>query len=171
MSTLFLCFKIFFARLIDVSLGTIRTVFTVKDKHLIASIIGLGEVIIWFLVVQEALMATSNNFWIAFSYSVGFAVGTYIGGKISNKLINSKLGLQVILSKKDDNILKKIRRAGYAISVINVLGEEEKYMLYIQIDSKQYNHLLHLLNRLDKDAFIVVTETKVVVNGYFKLIK
>lgn len=171
MSTLFLCLKIFFARLIDVSLGTIRTVFTVKDKHLIAGIIGLGEVIIWFLVVQEALMATSNNFWIAFSYSIGFAVGTYIGGRISNRLINSKLGLQVILSKKDDNVLKKIRQAGYAISVINVLGEEEKYMLYIQIDSKRYNHLLHLLNKLDKDAFIVVTETKVVVNGYFKVIK
>lgn len=171
MSTLFLCLKIFFARLIDVSLGTIRTVFTVKDKHLIASFIGLIEVIVWFLVVQEALKATDNNFWIAFSYSVGFAVGTFIGGKISNKLINSNLGLQIILSRKDDNILEKIRNEGYAISVINIYGKEEKYMLYMQINSKQYNHLINLIKSLDKNAFVVVTETKVVLNGYFKIIK
>ena len=171
MSTLFLCLKIFFARLIDVSLGTIITVFTVKDKHLIASFIGLIEVIVWFLVVQEALNATDNNFWIAFAYSVGFAVGTFIGGKISSKLINTKLGLQIILSKRDESILQKIRDEGYAMSVINVYGKEEKYMLYMQINSKQYNHLINLINTLDKNAFIVVTETKIALNGYFKVIK
>lgn len=171
MPTLFLCLKIFFARLIDVSLGTIRTVFTVKDKHFIASVIGLIEVIVWFLIVQEALQATDNSFWIALSYSFGFAVGTFLGGKISGKLINTRLGLQVILSKKDDNILKKIRDEGYAISVINVYGKDEKYMLYMQINSKQYNDLIKLINSLDKNAFIVVTETKIVVNGYFKVVK
>ena len=38
---LILCLKIFFVRIIDVSLGTIRTLFTVKGKKLIASAIGL----------------------------------------------------------------------------------------------------------------------------------
>ena len=70
MSLLFLCIKIFTARLIDVSLGTIRTIFTIKDKHLVASLIGLIEVIVWFLVVQAALNSTENNFFIAFSYSI-----------------------------------------------------------------------------------------------------
>ena len=98
MSTLLLCLKIFIARLIDVSLGTIRTVYTVKNKHIIASFIGLIEVIVWFLIVQEALNSTGNNFFIALSYSTGFAVGTYLGGIISNKLITTKLGIQVLLS-------------------------------------------------------------------------
>lgn len=171
MKTLLLCLKIFGARLIDVSLGTIRTVYTVKNKHLIASFIGLIEVIVWFLIVQEALNTTGNNFYIAFSYSIGFAVGTYIGGKLSNKLINTKLGIQVVLSKKDDKILDIIRNNGYAISVVKLLSQEEKYMLYIQIDSKRYNHLIKLINSLDSKAFIVVNETKVVYNGYFGVVK
>ena len=37
---LFLCLKIFFVRIIDVSLGTVRTIFSVKGKNLIASLIG-----------------------------------------------------------------------------------------------------------------------------------
>lgn len=171
MSTLLLCLKIFGARLIDVSLGTIRTVYTVKNKHLIASFIGLIEVIVWFLIVQEALNSTSNNFFIAFSYSIGFAVGTYIGGILSNKLINTKLGIQVILSKKDDNIINKIRQMGYAVSIINLVSKDNKYMLYIQVDSKKYQKLIRLINSLDNKAFIVVNETKVVYNGYFGVVK
>ena len=171
MSTLLLCLKIFGARLIDVSLGTIRTVYTVKNKHLIASFIGLIEVIVWFLIVQEALNSTSNNFFIAFSYSIGFAVGTYIGGILSNKLINTKLGIQVILSNKDDNIINKIRQMGYAVSIINLVSKDNKYMLYIQVDSKKYQKLIKLIKSLDKNAFIVVNDTKVVYNGYFGVVK
>ena len=171
MTTLFLCLKIFLARLIDVSLGTIRTVYTIKNKHLIASFIGLIEVIVWFLIVQEALTSTSNNFFIAFSYSIGFAVGTYLGGILSNKLINTKLSLQIILNKKDDNIITKIRQAGYAVSIINLISKDDKYMLYIQVDSKRYLQLINLLKKLDNKAFIVVNETKVVYNGYFGIAK
>lgn len=171
MTTLLLCLKIFFARLIDVSLGTIRTVYTVKNKHFIASLIGLIEVIVWFLVVQEALNSTSNSFFIAFSYSIGFAVGTYIGGILSNILINSKLGLQVILSKKNNQIIDTIKKAGYAVSIINLISDDNKNMLYIQVDSKKYHNLIKLINKLDEKAFIVVQETKVVYNGYFKVAK
>ena len=170
MSLLFLCIKIFTARLIDVSLGTIRTIFTIKDKHLIASLIGLIEVIVWFLVVQAALNSTENNFFIAFSYSIGFAIGTYIGGIISNKLINTKLGIQVVLNN-NKQIINKIRKAGYALSIINLVSEDNKYMLYIQVDSKKYHSLIKLIKKLDSNAFIVVNETKVVYNGYFGIVK
>ena len=40
--TLFLmCIKIFFARVIDVSLGTFRTINTVKGRNSIAALIGI----------------------------------------------------------------------------------------------------------------------------------
>ena len=169
MLTFYLCLKIFFARLIDVSLGTIRTIFTVKDKHFIASIVGLIEVTVWFLIVQEALNNNNSSFFIVFSYAFGFSVGTYLGGILSSKFINSKLGVQVILSNNDNKILERIRKEGFAISVINIVSNEEKYMLYIQIDSRQYNKLISLIKRLDSKAFIVVNETKFVQNGYFKV--
>ena len=78
-----MCLKIFFARLIDVSLGTFRTINIVKGKDLIASIIGLIEITVWFLVVKEALNTDNNSIFIVLAYALGFSVGTYIGGKIS----------------------------------------------------------------------------------------
>ena len=89
MEVLFLCIKIFVVRILDVSLGTCRTVMVVKGKTLYATIIGFIEVFIWFLIVREALNTDVESIWIAISYSLGFATGTYLGGIISKKLIKS----------------------------------------------------------------------------------
>ena len=86
---LVLCLTVFFGRIIDVTLGTIRTLLTVKGKRLVAAGISFIEVTIWFLVVKEALNTGANSLWIVFSYAGGYAIGTYLGGFISNKIIKS----------------------------------------------------------------------------------
>ena len=171
--TLFLmCIKIFCARVIDVSLGTFRTINTVKGRDLIAALIGLVEVTVWFLIVKEALNTTNNSFFIVVSYALGFSVGTYIGGKISKIFIKSNLEVQVILSSKDDGVVEKIRENGYGVTAIEVKGTKNtKYMLYIQIRDNSLEKLKRIVRKLDNKAFIVVNETKYVENGYFGLVK
>ena len=172
MTLLLLCLKIFFARLIDVSLGTVRTINTVKDRNFIAALIGLVEITVWFLIVKEALNTDNNSLWIVFSYAMGFSVGTYIGGKISKIFIKSNLEVQVILSNKDDKIVDKIREAGYGVTAIEVKGsKDDKYMLYIQIRDNTLEKLKNLIRKLDNKAFIVINETKYVENGYFNIAK
>ena len=171
MELLLLCIKVFCVRILDVSLGTIRTIMTVKGKAHIASMIGFLEVLVWFLVVREALNTDMDSIWIAVSYAGGFATGTYIGSFLSNKFIRGNFGVQVILSKNDNKIVDTIRKEGYAVSVIDVKGQEqdkEKYMLFIEIDKRRFNHLKNLIKDLDERAFIVVNETRMVQNGYFK---
>ena len=108
--------------------------------------------------------------FIVISYALGFAVGTYIGGKISKIFIKSNLEVQVILSTKDDNIVNKIRQYGYGVTAIEVKGTKDiKYMLYIQIKDKSLEKLKKIVRKLDNRAFIVVNETKYVENGYFSL--
>lgn len=170
MEILFLCIKIFFVRILDVSLGTIRSIVTIKGKIMVASIIGFIEVFVWFVIVKEALNTDNNSIFIAISYALGFATGTYIGGIISDKFIKVKLGIQVILSSKDDTLVNKIRSEGYAVSVLDIKGkslEDSKYMLFIEINSDKLDHLKSLIKSLDHRAFIVVNETKHVHNGYF----
>ena len=101
MELLFLCIKIFFVRILDVSLGTIRSIVMIKGNPKLASMIGFIEVFVWFVVVKEALNTDIDSIFIAFAYAAGFATGTYIGGIVSNKFIKVKLGLQVILSPSD----------------------------------------------------------------------
>lgn len=166
---LLLCIKIFFIRIIDVSLGTVRSIVTIKGNIFIASIIGFVEVLVWFIVAKEAI-TTNGSFLIAIFYSLGFATGTYLGGILSRKFIKTKLGIQVILSNNDKNIINEITNNDYALSVVECQGQnldDLKYMLFIEIDSNKYQELTKLIKKLDKNAFIVVNETKYVHNGYF----
>ena len=128
-----LCIKIFFVRIIDVSLGTFRTIITVKGKAIYASIIGFIEVFVWFLVVREALSTNESSIWIAISYSLGFSTGTYIGSILSKHFIESILSIQIITTKY--KLVNVIRENGYGVSVVNVNGmnEEDKYMLFVEI--------------------------------------
>jgi len=172
MTVFLLCLKIFFARLIDVSLGTFRTIMTVKGKDLIASLIGIFEITVWFLVVKEALNTDNNSYFIVASYALGFSIGTYIGGKVSKIFIKSNLEVQVVLSKRDESVVDEIRKNGYGVTAIEVNGaKNRRLLLYIQINDKSLERLKSLIKRLDKDAFIVINETKYVENGYFNPIK
>ena len=167
-----MCLKIFLARLIDVSLGTFRTINTVKGRDLVAALIGIVEITVWFLIVKEALNTENNSFWIVASYASGFSVGTYIGGKISKIFIKSNLEVQVILSNKDYNVLEKIRSKGYGVTALEVKGvKDTKYMLYIQIRNNTLERLKEIVRQIDPKAFIVVNETKYVENGYFGVVK
>ena len=165
---LFLCLKVFLARITDVTLGTIRTMFTVKGKRLIAALIGFIEVLIWFLVVREALSTDDKSIYIAISYALGFAAGTYIGGFLAGKLIKGKIAIQVFT----ENIVLAdiLRDAGYAVTIIdcNAYNTTAKYMLYIGIDKKKEREVRRIVEQVDAKAFIVENETNYVENGYFK---
>lgn len=170
MELFILCLKVFCVRIIDVSMGTCRTIVTVKGKKILASLIGFFEVFIWFVVVKEALNTDSTSIFIALSYAGGYATGTFIGSSISEKFIKGNFGVQVITSKKDDELVAFLKKNGFGVSVIDVRSEKEhneKYMLFIEIDKTKFNDLKRLIKKFDPNAFVVVNETKEVYNGYF----
>lgn len=170
MSIFYLCIKIFFIRIIDVTLGTLRTIVTIKDKILLASTIGFFEVLIWFLIAREALEINDNAIIIGISYALGFGAGTYIGGIISRILIKGRLSVQIITNNASQKWVENLRENGFAVSVIDINHKKEepdKYMFFLEINQTDFDKLHKLIKKYDKDAFIVANESKNVINGYF----
>lgn len=164
-----LAIKVFLARVLDVSLGTVRTIVMVRGRTILTAVISFFEVLIWFLIVKEALAVVDGGIIIGLAYAGGYSTGTIIGGFISKKFISGNLGIQVILSNRDDEIVRKLREAGYAVTLVNGHGlKDDNYILMLQIKNKAYTKILKLIKKLDPKAFIVVQETKLVQNGFFK---
>lgn len=165
---LFLCIKIFFVRILDVSLGTIRTIMTVKNKNLIASIIGFVEITIWFLVVKEAINTESNSIFIVLSYALGFSTGTYIGGIISYRYIKGYVTVHIITSNK--TLAEKLRENKYGVTKLKIDGlkQDDKEMLIVQISNKRTEELKLLISKTDPKAFLVISDTKYIQNGFIK---
>ncbi len=171
MTILLLCIKIFFARIIDVTLGTIRMVYTVKGKTLIAGIVAFIEVFIWFIIAREALNNGVESIWIAVAYAGGFASGTLLGSFISNRFINSLISVEVITSKGTPENIEKIRLEGFGVSVVETSSsfkEQKNTILFITLNSKHLDELKRIIRHIDKNAFMVVNESKVVQNGFIK---
>ena len=174
MEILKLCLTIFFCRIVDVSMCTYRTVITVKGKVLFASLIAVIEGMVWFLVVREALTFEANNFLetfcIALAYSCGFACGTFVGGTLSKK-VSGNIEIQVVTSSKNNEMIKKLQEAGFAITVTSSEATQfsgEKYMLFAVMKNSRLEEFKKLVYELDEKAFIMGSETKYIYNGFIK---
>lgn len=160
------CIKIFISRIIDVSLGTLRTMFVVKGNKVVSSVIAFIEVFIWFYAARVALVNSGNSVFIALFYSLGYATGTYLGTLINEILIDGIYNIQVISSKMTTNDVLKIKKQNYGLSVLKTV--DNKLIVYLSINKKRYNDCIKLIRSIDNDSFIVVNDAKVAFNGYIK---
>lgn len=86
----FVPFFIFFARIFDVSIGTIRIMFVAKGFKLEAAVLGFIEILIWIIVIVQ-IFHNLNNWLNYIAYAGGFASGVYIGMFIEERM---KKGVQ-----------------------------------------------------------------------------
>lgn len=168
MELFFLCLKVFVVRIIDVSLGTFRTMQMVKGKAIFATLIGFFEILIWFLVVKEAINTDSNSIFIALSYAGGFATGTYLGMFIADKYIEELLSIQIITTDYK-NLSDALTKAGFGITEIEVLSKDKqkRHMIFLSINSYSYNKFNKILKEVSPKSFMVINESKYTRNGYF----
>ncbi len=169
MSLWILCLKIFFARILDVSFGTFRTMLMVKGKTFVATVIGFFEILIWFLVVREALNTNTDSIMIAISYALGFATGTYLGMYVSDKYIKEILSIKII-TPNYIKLAKALDENGFAYTFLETKekkGKAKNMMFFIELNSFSYQKLNKLIKEVDPKGFMVINECKYVRNGYF----
>src|SRR3954465_6757959 len=83
---------IFIARTSDVTLGTLRNIFISKGFRNIVPFIGFFEVLIWLISIRQVMQHLDNPVCYI-GFAGGFAMGTYVGLKVENRLA---LGIQVL---------------------------------------------------------------------------
>ena len=154
------CLKIFVARILDVTLNTIRTTFVLRGKTIIVAIIAFLEITIWFLVARTALN-TKLNLLIVLSYSGGYTTGTILGTIITNNFIKTNMEIIVI-----SNIIKDIDIIKENSFGVSILEKKDKTVLLIETSKKRLNELINIIQKLDKKAFITIKETRAIINGY-----
>src|SRR5665648_86798 len=89
---------IFIARIMDVSLGTIRIIFVIRGQKLLATLLGFFEIMIWLLAIGQIFQnLTDITYYIA--YAGGFAAGNYVGIYLESKLALGTLAVRIITVK------------------------------------------------------------------------
>lgn len=112
---------IFFARILDVSINTIRIIYVLAGKKYVATVLGFIESLIWLLAIRQ-IFAHLDNIYSYIAYPAGFACGIFVGMKIEEHIALGKVIIRVIshddvTSFKNYLVDKKMR-----YSIINSEG-------------------------------------------------
>ena len=158
---------IFFARICDVSLGTMRIVFVSKGKKNIAPILGFFELLIWVIVINEVLrnVTTMAGY---FAYAGGYAAGNYIGMFIEERIALGTQLIKVFSSKDVLSLQNRLYDEGFGTTVVDGDGSAGKVkILYTVIDRKTAEQAKKILVDFDPNIFYVIEDVKLVKSGIF----
>src|SRR6266536_1015276 len=112
--TVFVTFGlIVLARIIDLSLDTIRMVSVVQGRRAFAAVLGFFQAIVFISAVAKVLLNMNQPVY-ALAYGLGFATGTYLGMLIEQRLAFGKQ-LVFLLTAKGPELAKVLRAGDYRV--------------------------------------------------------
>ena len=158
---------IFFARICDVSLGTLRIVMISKGQKRIAPILGFFEVLIWLLAIGKIMQNLDN--WVCYiSYAGGYATGNYIGMLIEEKLAVGIVKLQIITGGNSGKLINALINAGYGITHHDAVGGASGNLVnvvYSVVKRNDINRVVTIIQEYDPNAFYSVGDVRFVNKG------
>jgi uncharacterized protein YebE (UPF0316 family) len=161
---------VFFARVIDVTLGTIRIIFISQGKRNLAPILGFFEVFIWITIVSQIVGSAHNNYIAYVAYAAGFASGNYIGMYIENRLA---IGTQVVLAIVQDQfagLITHLRSAGYGVTAVDGKGSNGPVkLIYTIVRRKDLHDVLAIIQETHPHAFLSIQDIRSTHEGIFPI--
>lgn len=158
---------IFCARIVDVSVGTLRIVFLSRGLKLLAPICGFFEVLIW-LVAIGYVMQNLDHWYNLIAYALGFAVGNYVGLQIEEGLAMGFLSVWIVTTQDAQGLLNKLDREHFGTTVVGARGTRGKVRIIIAIiRRKQLPKLVRMVRKSNPQAFLTVQDIRAVRGGVF----
>ncbi|MGM0396920.1 MAG: DUF2179 domain-containing protein [Bacillota bacterium] len=172
MEMIFGYFLIFFARMLDMSMATVRTLMVMQGRKFQAAFIGFFEVGIYVMVLGKVVSSLDNPLNLL-SYSFGFAAGNYVGIMLENKIALGNLSAQIILKTANNDILTdKLREQKFGVTSYEGQGlEGPREILTVALNRKDLPRLKRIVDTIDPNAFITVNSISPIRGGYFTRMK
>ncbi len=156
---------IFIARIGDVTLSTIRIIFVMSGNKAIAPILGFFEALIWLIAIGQ-IFNNIDNIWSYLGYAGGYAVGTYVGMMIEEKLAIGRVVVRLITNTEVDGFLNFLNEHNYRYSIIDADGRKGKVnVVFLVIKRDQLNHLTAGINEHHPKSFYTIEGVKKVKEG------
>ena len=158
---------VFAARVADVTLGTMRIIFTSRGRRNLAPVLGFVEVFIWVSVIAQ-ITKGANNFVAYLAYAAGFATGNYVGMLIENKLAIGMLVVRAIIPGSVYELTKALSEKGYGVTRVDAHGLQGRVnLIYTIVMRKNLPEVADIIQRAYPNAFFTVEELRSVERGVF----
>src|SRR6056300_1449728 len=153
--------SIFFLRLLDQTLGTLRMLYVNKGKPTFGAALGFVESAIWVVAISQVIRDLSDPFLVV-GYALGFAMGTIVGSYIESTIAIGDVVVRIFLSKDDqeDLLPNALREAGFGVTIINGKGMQgEVTIAWCVTPRKKLRRVLKIVEQISPDAYVTTEPT------------
>lgn len=158
---------VFFARVIDVALGTLRIIFISRGKKYLAPLLGFVEVFIWIAVVAQIVRGV-NEFATYLAYAAGFAAGNFVGMYIEDRLAIGTYVIRIIVPNGADELTSHLHEAGYGITSVEGQGANGPVkLIYTIVKRKDLPIVRKIIHQTHPYAFLSIEDVRSTEEGIF----
>lgn len=151
---------IFFARIGDVTISTIRILFLMSGNRVIAPILGFFEAFIWLLAIGQ-IFNNIDNVWSYVAYAGGFATGTFIGITLEEKLAYGKVVLRLFAPDNIDELIGFLEENNHRYSIIDATGRKGKVnVVFMVVKRDSLKSLIANIDAFYPKAFFTIEGVK-----------
>ncbi|MBI3500827.1 MAG: DUF2179 domain-containing protein [Bacteroidetes bacterium] len=158
---------IFFSRICDVTLGTLRHVLMARGNTRLVPVLGFFEVLIWIVVVSQ-VMKQLNNVACYIAWAGGFATGSYVGLLIEEKLAFGMQLIRMITNRDCTALLNAMQKANHGTTLLNAQGAKGPVqIILIVVKRKNLEEVTALIEKHEPDIFYSIEDIRGVSKGVF----
>jgi uncharacterized protein YebE (UPF0316 family) len=155
------------ARIIDVTLGTMRIIYISRGMKFLAPLFGFFEILVWLVAIGQ-IMKNLNNPVYYLAYAVGFAVGNLLGIFVEERLAVGRVILRIITQKDATELVKHLRSSGYGVTAVNAEGAKGPVkLLFTVIDRDKTESVVESVQTFNPKAFYSIEDVRLVREGIF----
>ena len=155
-----------FARIVDVSLGTIRTIYTLRGRKFVGSAIGLVESTIYIVAVSSVLAGGLHDPLKVVGYVTGYSVGIFVGITIEGWIATGWTMIRVVVRDGADELTQGLRDDGEAVTRVMGEGRDGPVpILFVITRRKRAKCVLKRVRKQVPDAFVTVDSVGQAING------
>jgi uncharacterized protein YebE (UPF0316 family) len=155
--TLAVAALIFSLRVVDVCLGTIRTISVMRGRIRLSVLLGFFEVILWVTAVSQVIARVQDSPGLILAYAGGFATGNALGIMIERRMPG---GLAVVRMLSDHSAAELASRLrSFALDVTTFAGTSDqgsRTLLYVTCARRNVRPLVAEARRVDPALFYVI---------------
>jgi len=158
---------IFFARMSDVTLGTLRNVFISKGFKNIVPIIGFFEVLIWLISMRQ-IMQHLDNPLCYLGFAAGFAAGTYVGMFVERRLALGMQVMRIIIHQDSEALIAGLKAENFGVTIIDGQGAVGPVkIIFTIIKRKDIELIRKIIQRYNPSAFYSIEDIRAANQGVF----
>jgi len=168
-SPILVCLLVCAAKIIEITIQSLKTCMMVKGQRLKAAGLGFVECIIWGLVISTIIGTLGDNLLLLLFYCVGYATGLFLGSTIESKIALGTSNLELIASDEStEKITEYLRANERGYTVFEGHGSVDKMnMIFIVLPRKETPKVLKDIKKAcDNKVFVVASEVSKYAGGY-----